>query len=45
MESDSLRGTLEKMGLKPIHIGDKKDNDSGKLKSISDGLYNFILNS
>ena len=35
----------EKMGLKPIHIGDKKDNDSGKLKSISDGLYNFILNS
>ena len=35
----------EKMGLKPIHIGDKKDNDSGKLKSISDGLYDFILNS
>ena len=36
----------EKMGLKPIHIGDKSNNnDSGKLKSISDGLYNFILNS
>lgn len=35
----------EKMGLKPIHIGDKDKNESGKLKSISDGLYNFILNS
>lgn len=35
----------EKMGLKPIHIGDKDTNESGKLKSISDGLYNFILNS
>ena len=34
----------EKMGLKPIHIGDK-NNDEGKLKTISDGLYNFILNS
>ena len=35
----------EKMGLKAIHIGDKNDKNSGKLKSISDGLYDFILNS
>ena len=33
-----------KMGLKPIYIGNNNKND-GKLKSISDGLYNFILNS
>ncbi len=35
----------EKMGLKSIHIGDKNNQNDGKLKSISDGLYNFILNS
>ena len=35
----------EKMGLKQIHIGDNNNKDDGKLKSLSDGLYNFILNS
>ena len=36
----------EKMGLKPIHIGDKKQgsNNDNKLKSISEGLYDFICN-
>lgn len=35
----------KKMGLKPISIP-KKDNDpSDRLKDISDGLYNFIMNS
>ena len=34
-----------KMGLKPIHIGDTNQQNNGTLKSMSEGLYNFILNS
>ena len=34
-----------KMGLKPIHIGDINQQNNGTLKSMSEGLYNFILNS
>lgn len=33
----------KKMGLKPINIPKNEKDD--KLKSISDGLYNFILNN
>ena len=35
----------QKMGLKPIHIGDTNRQNNGTLKSMSEGLYNFILNS
>ena len=35
----------QKMGLKPIHIGDTNEQNKGTLKSMSEGLYNFILNS
>ena len=35
----------QKMGLKPIHIGDTNQQNNGTLKSMSEGLYNFILNS
>ena len=35
----------QKMGLKPIHIGDINQQNNGTLKSMSEGLYNFILNS
>ena len=35
----------EKMGLKPIHIGDKNQKKEGMFQSFSDGLYNFIINS
>jgi len=33
------------MGLKPIYIGDINQQNNGTLKSMSEGLYNFILNS
>ena len=33
----------KKMGLKPINIPKNEKDD--KLKSISDGLYNVILNN
>ena len=35
----------QKMGLKPIHIGENNNSNKGALKSMSEGLYNFILNS
>ena len=35
----------QKMGLKPIYIGDINQQNNGTLKSMSEGLYNFILNS
>ena len=35
----------QKMGLKPIHIGDTNEQNKGTLKSMSEGFYNFILNS
>ena len=35
----------QKMGLKPIHIGDTNQQNNGTLKSMSEGLYNFILNN
>ena len=34
----------QKMGLKPIHIGDTNQLNNGTFKSMSEGLYNFILN-
>ena len=34
----------QKMGLRPINIGDTNQNNNGTLKSMSEGLYNFILN-
>ena len=34
----------QKMGLKPIHIGENNNQNNGTLKSMSEGLYNFIIN-
>ena len=34
----------QKMGLKPINIGESNQKNNGTLKSMSEGLYNFILN-
>ena len=34
----------QKMGLKPIHIGDNNQQNNGTFKSMSEGLYNFIIN-
>lgn len=35
----------KKMGLKPINIPQTNKNEKDQFQSVSEGLYNFILNS